>query len=198
MRKLELLAAAAALAVATPLMAQGRSRDRVPPGQRPPAGMCRVWIDGVPPGRQPAPTRCDVAARRLPPNARIIYGDGTWDYGRYNDGYYGVNDPYYNDRVYQEQIRRERELQIQRERELQIARQQEAIRAREIEEARERAIRDREIRDRSHDYSRDRDRDHDGDRDARSRSTNQQGNVEITRGTDGRPIAVMRNPNHRP
>jgi hypothetical protein len=136
----------------------------------------------------------------LPPNARIIYGDGTSDYGRYNDGYYGANDPYYNDRVYQDQIRRERELEIQRQREIEIAREQErerAIRAREIEESRERAIRDREIRDRNRDY--DRDRDHDGDRDARTRGTNrQQGNVQITRGTDGRPIAVMRNPYYHP
>jgi hypothetical protein len=200
MRKLELFAAAAALAVATPLMAQGRGHNKVPPGQRPPAGMCRIWIDGVPPGRQPAPTRCDVAARRLPPNARIIYGDGTQDYGRYNDGYYGVNDPYYNDRVYQDRIRREREIEIAREQE-----RERAIRAREIEEARERAIRDREIRDRNRDYDRDRDRnrdynrdrDHDGDR-RTSGTYGQQGNVQITRGTDGRPIAVMRNPYHRP
>lgn len=81
MHKLEIIAAVAALAVATPVMAQGRGRGHggVPPGQRPPAGMCRIWIDGVPPGHQPAPTDCATAAARVPPNGRIIYGDGTYD-----------------------------------------------------------------------------------------------------------------------
>lgn len=81
MRKFEIIAAMAALALATPAMAQGRGRGHggVPPGQRPPAGMCRIWIDGVPPGHQPAPTDCATAAARVPPNGRIIYGDGTYD-----------------------------------------------------------------------------------------------------------------------
>ena len=81
MRKLEIIAAIAALAVASPVMAQGRGRGNggVPPGQRPPAGMCRIWIDGVPPGHQPAPTDCATAAARVPANGRIIYGDGTYD-----------------------------------------------------------------------------------------------------------------------
>lgn len=41
-------------------LSRGRNQksDRIPPGQRPPAGMCRIWIDGVPPGQQPAPTDC--------------------------------------------------------------------------------------------------------------------------------------------
>jgi hypothetical protein len=46
----------------------------IPPGQMPPAGMCRIWIDGVPPGRQPAPTDCTTAQRNVPANARVIYG----------------------------------------------------------------------------------------------------------------------------
>ena len=81
MRKVEIIAAIAALAVASPVMAQGRGRGNggVPPGHRPPAGMCRIWIDGVPPGHQPAPTDCATAAARVPPNGRIIYGDGTYD-----------------------------------------------------------------------------------------------------------------------
>ena len=54
--------------------AQGRA-DRVPPGHRPPAGSCRVWVDGVPPGRQPAPTDCATAERTRPANAVVIYGD---------------------------------------------------------------------------------------------------------------------------
>ena len=152
MRKLHVLTAAAALAFATPVMAQGIFR--VPPGQMPPSGMCRIWIDGVPPGRQPAPMNCEAAARRMPANARLIYGPGV--YG--NNGYYN------NDRIYQDEIRqqreleiaRERQLQIEREREFQMARQGELlrdqqIRAREAEDARLRtqAIRDHEIRDRN-------------------------------------------------
>ena len=56
---------------------RGRNNDNVPPGQRPPAGMCRIWIDGVPPGHQPAPTDCQTAVRNQPPNSRIIWGDNT-------------------------------------------------------------------------------------------------------------------------
>jgi hypothetical protein len=51
--------------------------DKIPPGQLPPAGMCRIWIDGVPPGRQPAPTDCQTAVRTKPANARVIWGDQT-------------------------------------------------------------------------------------------------------------------------
>ncbi len=49
----------------------------VPPGQLPPRGMCRVWIDGVPPGHQPPVTDCASAeSMRLQyPNARVLYGD---------------------------------------------------------------------------------------------------------------------------
>lgn len=49
--------------------------DKIPPGQLPPAGMCRIWIDGVPPGRQPAPTDCQTAVANKPANARILWGD---------------------------------------------------------------------------------------------------------------------------
>src|SRR3954471_7301044 len=79
MNKLQLLVAATMVATATPAMAQGRGRGNggVPPGQRPPAGLCRVWIDGVPPGRQPAPTDCATAVATRPANARVIYGDRT-------------------------------------------------------------------------------------------------------------------------
>jgi hypothetical protein len=49
----------------------------VPPGQRPPRGMCRVWIDGVPPGRQPRPTTCTNAVATAPANSRVIWGDNT-------------------------------------------------------------------------------------------------------------------------
>ena len=77
MQKIQLAAVIAALAVSAPVMAQGRGHGGVPLGQRPPAGMCRIWIDGVPPGHQPAPTDCATAAARVPPNARIIYGERT-------------------------------------------------------------------------------------------------------------------------
>src|SRR5204863_9268434 len=69
--------AALALAlVAAPLSAQNRS-FKIPPGQLPPAGLCRVWIDGVPPGRQPPVTSCAVAEANRVANSRVIYGDRT-------------------------------------------------------------------------------------------------------------------------
>jgi hypothetical protein len=79
MRKTELIAVLVAFAIATPAMAQARGRGNggIPPGQRPPAGLCRIWIDGLPPGHQPAPTDCATAAARVPYNGRIIYGDQT-------------------------------------------------------------------------------------------------------------------------
>lgn len=75
------VATASAVLIASPAPAQGRGRGNagVPPGQRPPAGMCRIWIDGVPPGQQPAPTDCATAAATRPANARIIYSDRNGD-----------------------------------------------------------------------------------------------------------------------
>jgi hypothetical protein len=64
-----------ALAAAAPASAQGRAADGVPPGHRPPAGMCRIWIDGVPPGQQAAPTDCATAVRNRPANGRVLFGD---------------------------------------------------------------------------------------------------------------------------
>lgn len=49
----------------------------IPRGHLPPAGMCRVWIDGVPPGRQARPTDCRTAMRNRPAHGRVIYSDGT-------------------------------------------------------------------------------------------------------------------------
>ena len=72
---------AAILTAATSAGAQGRGKgkgnDGVPPGQRPPAGMCRIWINGVPPGHQPAPTDCETAVRNQPANSQIVWGDNT-------------------------------------------------------------------------------------------------------------------------
>ena len=47
----------------------------VPPAYRPPAGMCRIWIEGVPPGQQPAPTDCVTAVRNKPVNGSVIFGE---------------------------------------------------------------------------------------------------------------------------
>ncbi|MGI8496781.1 MAG: hypothetical protein ACR2OG_04250 [Gemmatimonadaceae bacterium] len=69
--------ALAALPVIAQAQGRGHARnhDVVPPGQHPPAGMCRVWIDGVPPGQQSAPTDCATATHNVPANAHVIYGD---------------------------------------------------------------------------------------------------------------------------
>jgi hypothetical protein len=88
-----------------------RDRDRrradgryatVPRGHLPPAGMCRIWIDGVPPGRQPRPTDCRTAERNRPYNARVIYGprtDRRYD-ARYDERYDPRTGRVYDDRVY--------------------------------------------------------------------------------------------------
>jgi hypothetical protein len=69
-----LYALAAVLTVPLAAQSLAPSSGQIPPEQRPPAGMCRIWIDGVPAGRQPAPTDCATAIRRRPPNARVIFG----------------------------------------------------------------------------------------------------------------------------
>jgi hypothetical protein len=75
--------AVVSLLVATALPASAQSRDRgpddVPPGHRPPPGMCRIWIDGVPPGQQPEPTDCATAVRERPAGSRVIFGDRRSD-----------------------------------------------------------------------------------------------------------------------
>jgi len=70
------LSIALMLILVAPLGAQARDTGQavLPPGESPPPGMCRIWIDGVPAGRQPAPTDCATAIRRRPPNARVIFG----------------------------------------------------------------------------------------------------------------------------
>ena len=97
MPSIGLVASFAALAIGAPLAAQSnhfrtgdvqsstatrqnqrrRATGNIPPGQMPPAGMCRIWIDGVPPGQQPAPTDCQTAVANRPTNARVIWGDQT-------------------------------------------------------------------------------------------------------------------------
>jgi hypothetical protein len=55
---------------------QSSRRDQiVPPGFYPPAGMCRIWINGVPAAQQPAPTDCASAVRNRPANGKVLFGD---------------------------------------------------------------------------------------------------------------------------
>lgn len=85
MRKLALTLIVAGATFATTASAQVIVRaSAVPPGQRPPAGMCRVWIEGVPPGRQPAVTDCATARANAPLNSRIIVGNDAPFPGRAN------------------------------------------------------------------------------------------------------------------
>lgn len=77
MKSPHILAIACSLLIAAAAQAQRPKSESkvVPPNLRPPAGMCRVWLDGVPPGRQPAPTDCRSALRNRPANGRVIFGD---------------------------------------------------------------------------------------------------------------------------
>jgi len=106
LRTTVVMVAIAMLGAATEVSAQDRgNRDRdyrqsrqqvaraqgVPPGQLPPANLCRVWYDNRPNGRQPAPTNCRqaeiIAARDR--SARVIYGEHVYDdagFGNRNRG----------------------------------------------------------------------------------------------------------------
>jgi hypothetical protein len=128
MRSIGMIGSLAALLASAPLAAQGtrfrvddvlqsaqqsatetreskQKKDKIPPGQLPPAGMCRIWIDGVPPGRQPAPTDCQTAVANKPANARVIWGDQTpfpgkgKDADKRNRGHLGDDDGDKPDRV---------------------------------------------------------------------------------------------------
>lgn len=61
---------------------------RIPPGQLPPRGYCRVWVEGRPPGQQPPVTSCRTAERerrRYGSRAFVVYGDRV--YSRSGDVY---------------------------------------------------------------------------------------------------------------
>jgi hypothetical protein len=74
--KLSFLVTATFVALASPsvISAQSRKPD-VPASERPPAGMCRIWLDNVPAAQQPAPTDCATAVRNRPEKGRVIFGD---------------------------------------------------------------------------------------------------------------------------
>jgi hypothetical protein len=77
MKSAAVVIVALGLLVATSAQAQGSSSANkvVPPNMRPPAGMCRIWLDGVPAERQPAPTDCASALRNRPTKGEVIFGD---------------------------------------------------------------------------------------------------------------------------
>jgi hypothetical protein len=68
------LIGAVALGLPSAVEAQGRGKD-IPASSRPPAGMCRIWLDDVPAAQQPAPTDCATAVRNRPAKGRVIFGD---------------------------------------------------------------------------------------------------------------------------
>jgi hypothetical protein len=81
-RSAVLLVAFAVLASPSMASAQGKGsrakqeKDKdIPVSLRPPAGMCRVWLDDVPAAQQPAPTDCPTAVRNRPAKGRVIFGD---------------------------------------------------------------------------------------------------------------------------
>ena len=51
------------------------SATAIPVRARPPAGMCRIWLDDVPVAQQPAPTDCASAVRSRPAKGRVVFGD---------------------------------------------------------------------------------------------------------------------------
>jgi hypothetical protein len=51
----------------------------VPREMLPPAGKCRIWMDGVAPSQQPAPTDCQTALRQRPTNGTVVFGPATKD-----------------------------------------------------------------------------------------------------------------------
>ena len=51
----------------------------VPREMLPPAGKCRIWMDGVSPSQQPAPTDCQTALRQRPTNGTVVFGPAPKD-----------------------------------------------------------------------------------------------------------------------
>jgi hypothetical protein len=59
--------------------------DEVPKASRPPAGMCRIWLDKVPAKQQPAPTDCPTAVKNKPANGKVLFGDDYVEKGKKPD-----------------------------------------------------------------------------------------------------------------
>ena len=77
---------------AVPVGAQTRVPEKaaqrqveIPVSSRPPAGMCRVWLDDVPAAQQPAPTDCATAVRNRSAKGRVIFGDDYVKKGKAGD-----------------------------------------------------------------------------------------------------------------
>lgn len=49
---------------------------KVPPGQLPPPGQCRVWVEGLPPGKQPKARTCTGIEDSAPPSSWVVYRPG--------------------------------------------------------------------------------------------------------------------------
>lgn len=71
-----------AVVTAWPAVAEGQiptrslqeRRPAIPANMVPPAGKCRIWMDGVAPEQQPAPTDCQTALRQKPANGTVVFG----------------------------------------------------------------------------------------------------------------------------
>ncbi len=57
-----------------PERAPARPATEVPREMLPPAGKCRIWMDGIAPAQQPAPTDCQTALRQRPANGTVVFG----------------------------------------------------------------------------------------------------------------------------
>jgi len=75
-----LLLTLVAFPVTSEAQARG-TRDTVPVQSLPPAGKCRIWMEGVPAAQQPAPTDCSTALRQKPSNGVVLYGPAPRDAG---------------------------------------------------------------------------------------------------------------------